>query len=752
LAWDISSNRMRLRLVTIVLAAALPVFGMLLMMAIQQISFNNDHWLPKTNPYQRDLDYLNAEFQPGFSSLVVLRFPDTFFTEDNTAFFRSFKADIEALPYVTTINSPLDATVIISTQNTVAIETYDDALASGNLGSLSEFQERFRASPYAGKLLSNDHRLVGLSVTIDKKNDENDLERRVSVIQQIQGLLKALPQHIQGFVSGDAAIYYEMDRATEANLIRFVPMVCVFLFVITWFFLKNIRAVAIVMLPTLINLGIVPIVIVLLGHTITIINMTLFILVLVITVADAIHLLHYWERYTIEGSDDPIGDTLRATWLPCLITSATTAVGFGSFATSTITPLNQYGYQAFTVMVLAFGVVMVVVPVLLYLIPPPCSTKESVQFFPRGVLWIGHLVRRHSPKVVVGSLLMAALMGIALTQITTDTSFISVFFKPTHPVRQQVATIDRELTGSGRLDVLIRSNEPNTFKDISVITNLKAMVQEALAFPLIEAANDITVPVGMIHRAFQTDPSSFPQSNAALEQELLFLEFSRGDAKTDVMSSVVDFDYSNARIELITDQLPSSQIDTIVTVLKRVFVLDAGFEIAVTGSQFLSYVLGKYVLVSQALTIAITFVFIWVIFIGVFGFKLGSIGMIPNIVPMVITLGFLPVTNTPFDFATVLISSVTMGLCVDDTIHWLNGFTIACKEGRNTPAIYTTRMMIKPLFLTSIILGLGFVTLGMADLVILQRFGFATFVAIALAFVSDIILLPALIRWVFVRK
>ena len=127
-------------------------------------------------------------------------------------------------------------------------------------------------SPYFEKLLSSDFRTVGLSVSIDKKNDGNDLIRRVSAVEKMQLLIDELPQHIQGFISGDAAIYYEMDASTQRNLFTLLPLALILLLGVAWLFLKQWRSVMIVVIPTLINLGLVPIFIVILGHYITIIN------------------------------------------------------------------------------------------------------------------------------------------------------------------------------------------------------------------------------------------------------------------------------------------------------------------------------------------------------------------------------------------------------------------------------------------------------------------------------------------------
>ena len=185
----------------------------------------------------------------------------------------------------------------------------------------------------------------------------------------------------------------------------------------------------IVVIPTLINLGLVPIFIVILGHYITIINVTLFILVLVITVADGIHMLNYWERYVLSKSPHPIADTIRATWLPCFITSITTAVGFGSFATSSIIPLNQYGIQSFLVMLFSYIIVMTGVPFLLRLIPPKVRSVEDVALFPSLLSSLLLFIQTHTKKIVFVALLFTLIVSQALWKAETETSFISVFFK-----------------------------------------------------------------------------------------------------------------------------------------------------------------------------------------------------------------------------------------------------------------------------------------------------------------------------------
>ena len=370
--------------------------------------------------------------------------------------------------YVFKINSPLDATVVISGDELLTIQTYDDAMADGHIQSIDDYKQLFQNSPYYGKLVSKDHRTIGITLSIDKKNDGNDLVRRESVIKDVYAILDDLPEHIDAFISGDAALYYEMDQETKNNLVRLLPLALLLLIVISYVLLRQIRSLAIILIPTLVNLGLVPIVIVLLGHTITIINVTLFVLVLVIAIADGVHMLNYWERYTLQKSKHPIADTIRATWLPCFITSVTTAVGFGSFITSSITPLYEYGLQSFIVMLFSYVFVMTLVPTLLRLIPPKVTSYDDIALFPSLVEKISSMISQHSKSISIIFILVTIIFSQFLWFATTETSFISVFFNKAHQVRQHVKYVDNTLSGSGRIDVILKGRSPELFKDIDV--------------------------------------------------------------------------------------------------------------------------------------------------------------------------------------------------------------------------------------------------------------------------------------------
>ena len=134
---------MSFRIVKFIIFLAVFVFGILLTKSFPFLEFNNDYWLPDNNQYQQDLNYLEREFQPGFGSIAVLRFPDSYFTEENIDFFRNFKHKVEDIDYVFKVNSPLDATVIINQEDMLTIQTYDEAFSDGNIVSIEDYQRYF---------------------------------------------------------------------------------------------------------------------------------------------------------------------------------------------------------------------------------------------------------------------------------------------------------------------------------------------------------------------------------------------------------------------------------------------------------------------------------------------------------------------------------------------------------------------------------------------------------------------------------
>ena len=128
--------------------------------------------------------------------------------------------------------------------------------------------------------------------------------------------------------------------------------------------------------------------------------------------------------------------------------------------------------------------------------------------------------------------------------------------------------------------------------------------------------------------------------------------------------------------------------------------------------------------------------------------RLGLIAMIPNLFPIVLTLGLMGWTNQPLEMFSLLIGSVALGLAVDDTIHFMHGFRRRyAQTGSVEQAVRETlRTTGQALLFTSVVLAFGFLIYVLSDLNNLTRFGAFTAFSITMAFFADVMLAPALMK------
>ncbi len=131
--------------------------------------------------------------------------------------------------------------------------------------------------------------------------------------------------------------------------------------------------------------------------------------------------------------------------------------------------------------------------------------------------------------------------------------------------------------------------------------------------------------------------------------------------------------------------------------------------------------------------------------------KLGAIMMLPNLLPILMILGFMSICNIPLDMFTLLIGAIAIGIIVDDSIHFIHGFKRAFeKTGSALAAVEETfNTEGRALVITTVVLCCGFLVYQFSVLHNLQRFGLLTALCILLALIADLVLAPAIIFLIY---
>jgi predicted RND superfamily exporter protein len=260
------------------------------------------------------------------------------------------------------------------------------------------------------------------------------------------------------------------------------------------------------------------------------------------------------------------------------------------------------------------------------------------------------------------------------------------------------------------------------------------------------AATDLIKRLNMAF--FTNDPKEYaiPDTRNGIAQLLLLYETSP-EGELDYF---VDFDASTLRISGRAKNLTSNECKDLMKEVDNYFDenLPPGFEGYMTGIVPLYVHMVDYLIRSQILSFSLAFVVIFILMmIQLRSIKLGLISILPNSIPIAITMGAMGLFKINLDTATVMISTVAIGIAVDDTIHFLNRFKLEFKRTKDYEESIkaTFKTTGRAIISTSIILFLGFWTLLFGSFKPTNYFGFLSGITMITAVIGDLLFLPAIL-------
>ncbi len=727
-----------------------------LVMVASNITYNNDNWLPADNPEQQASDLLTREFEQNSEQLLIsfiLKEGSNFFTKPMIDIFSEFSDRLIEIENVDEINSPLEATVILEDGDTLQIQSYRRALENEAITDYQEYRRLLTKSPYYGLLIAKDYSIITFSARV---HSVKQAELRAETLNNIYLLLEEYQDIGEISVAGNLRLNAQLNSSTHGELGRLLLLTALILsgFLLLMFG-KFWRVGLLFGTASICVLSSISI-IVLFGHDLTIISLTLPIMIVVIAVADCLHIMGYWDDLRQSETFDDAGTLLKRvmgySWRPCLNTSLTTAIGFGSFALSDILPLQQFGRDAAVAIMVSYVIMMLAMTSGLFYVSwqKPTSKRDArndaiISAILRQLL---KLVHARSKTITIFSLLTLIITGTALGWARTETNLLDVFFKPNSEIYQAFNLIDDELGGSGSVDIIFTKNEEEFFRSYQPFAETLRLEKFILGLPLVKGVQSYLDPVREVHEKFADDGSATPDNDGKLNQELLFLDFSRSADKQDVLAPYLDFNAERIRVKVQLPNLSSTKLAVFLAELNQNLPNYQLPNAVITGHSAFFQTLSDYVVRTQLSSIAFTFILIFFVLLVQFGFSVSLIGIVATSLPVVMTLGTVSLLGLPFDFATVIIAAVAMGISVDDNIHIMHCYSTKLKQTGNHNLAMESAIMIpgKPVLKTSLLFMLGIGIFASSDLVILTRFGIFATQAMFLAWFSSTMLLPAMLN------
>lgn len=556
-----------------------------------------------------------------------------------------------------------------------------------------------------------------------------------------------------------------VDEAGRQTLNRFAPVSALLVLALCWLSLNSIPAALLVFGLSVLCQSMTLAILDACGDTLSALLIILPPLIQVLAVAAGIHLVNY---YFDALEDMPPRRAAIAAWkrgwLPCSLSSVTTAVGLGSLLVSGLVPVRAFGGYAATGVLLTLAVTLTCLPGVLLIHPFPA--QSAGRSLPRRALWHRWVQWLHQWQKTVGclGLLVLLLAGYGLTQMQTSV-YIETLFRDESRILRDYAWLEEHVGNLVPIEIVLHCGTTCDLTLEERLQLLERLKQRAEALPEVGSVfgvPDFVPPFAgqrpAVHAAPQEaqsrslrsgllsgpDPEQFRQVVAAANYFAARTEGGLVSGEswrlTAFISARDSMDYGTF-LRTVREQLEPELNDGFGAP-------GADLQLRLTGTMPLVHAIQRRLLRDLFASFLTAFGVIAVMMTLVqAGVGAGLLAMVPNVFPAVVVFGLLGWMQFPLDIGSVMTASVAVGIAVDDTLHFLSFFRqrLAGTADRLEAVHFACCHCGLAMLQTSAVCGLGLLAFAASSFVPTARFAWMMLAMLFLALVGDLVLLPALL-------
>lgn len=610
-----------------------------------------------------------------------------------------------------------------------------------------------------GRLAASDASLAVVALYLNE--DQLPASNLVPLIDRVKRELDSLELTGGGQVDlgGIPAVRSEAVRRLMREQMTFIPLSIFVSALVLLFLYRSGRAVALPVLTVLSAVGVSVGWMAALDEPINILNNTLATLIYTIGMSDAVHLLSRYreERGKTDDAREAAARTFTAMAVACFLTSWTTAVGFLSLVTSNTQILQRYGATCAIGVLIAYVLTIALLPAALAIfdIQPKGKTfkltrRTDKRFLEELLVSLTTKVLDHPRIVLAGGFVFGLLMIPGIAKVRVDSTMLEIF--PKGDRISQVINLQQEhLDGVLPVEISLKSSEPGAFEDPDVLNAIDRSMARGAELEGVLAATSMTTWMRDLWRVWTGDDDTLTRpfrSRAQAAQLLSLLE----DRRADPLSPWVTMDRSHARVEFRIADIGGKVTLTLGNELEEIFREELGpgsdIRVMVTGDAWTGST-GLLELIRDFL-VSISWAFVFIFGFMVLTFRslyLGLISFPTNVLPLLFTLSVMGHMGIWLNTTTVILFSISLGLAVDSSIHYLARYVEERGRGldKREAILAAARGAGRAIVLATLLIGLGLGVLWTSTFIPTKRFALLTSLTLAGCLVADLILLPALV-------
>lgn len=599
----------------------------------------------------------------------------------------------------------------------------------------NQFQKRFSKindfSDVTPKFLSNDRKATRLFLTVDWSTLELD---------EIQKTVEKYA-FSEFHLMGKEVFSNELKQSLESEIIllpMFAGLILLFLFFL-WF--RDFRSLFVVASVLMINLSLLSVVFYLGGINIGLLTSTTPLLILVLSFSDIVHILYKFKRLRSGTTQERIEDTMKPLRLPLWLTSLTTAVAFGLFFITGIDEIMEFAFATCVGIILAYLTARFFLPILLQLFRMRPFEKRSAftSFADKLIAFL-----RMKYAVLIVSVLTVILLSFSVfKRFEINSSFHQSFGSDTQ-IGKSLRFTDEHFEGVRTIEVVLESKNGLNKSTVSKVNAIEIELMEKYGCRSVFSVNTAIKRLNRYNHFGKASQYKLPTYldsafladldknrkdlgliNAMTKDQKLYRIVGRlpdiGSAKSQE---------KNRRLQTRLDQLNDEN--------QQLFI--SGFSFV--KDQSTTRITG-FILLGIALSLVVAMGVIGIVFRSV---KIAVISFIPNLLPVLSGLALMFWFNIELNPTTAMALSIILGLALDDTIYFLSSIKRTNHFEPSESIAFSLKENTFPATVTSIILMIGFGVLILSSIESNRNIGILVATMLLIALISDLVLLPALLR------
>ncbi len=734
-----------------------------------------------------DLKYLNEiTNRYGSREFLVLTFTpkDSLISDNSFNNLLSIKYKIQSLDWIHNVVTLLDIPLLNSTDKTLNEKLQNfSTLKSEGIDRQRGFNEILNSPVFKNFVISEDGKTTAIIAYLKKNeikefNNNQELEKykdeikkkRHKNILEIREIIKSYQDVGKIHLGGIPMIADDMISFIKKDIVVFGIGVLTFIIFTLWFVFKKIIWIIVPISSCLFSVFIMLGMLGLLGWKVTVISSNFIALMLILTMAMNIHIctrfLQLKRSFPKLSKSKILLITTKKMFWPILYTMLTTICAFLSLIFSEIKPIIDFGWMMTLGLITSFIITFSLLPTLINFIDEKnINVKDKQDSIITSFL--ANKSTNNKSLILITTLLVILLSIIGIKKLEVENSFINYFSKETE-IYKGMKLIDQKLGGTTPLEIIVKfpKNEEksnNTRNDDDDDWGEEEENDNKYWF-----TKDKIDKIYKVHNYLETLPEvgkvlSFAsiievatrlnnnKPLGTLEMGVLYSKIP-DSIKKEIVDPYISIKDSEARISLrIKDSQKNLRRNDLINKINfdltnKLKLQEDEFKLA--GVLILFNNLLQSLFKSQILTLGFVMMGILAMFIILFkNIKLSLIGVIPNFLAAFFILGIIGLLNIPLDLMTITIAAITIGIAVDNSIHYIYRFKeefLKIKDYEKTIKLCHSTVGIA-IVNTSITIVFGFSILILSNFLPTIYFGVFTGIAMLFAMLSVLTLLPALL-------